>query len=218
MKLFPSSNSWRNARHRAGFTLVEAMVAMAVYIVLFIGVMVAIQVFGLREYSLSSTKLSAMGGAMKVLDQVRDDIRASKTVDVGNCTTVSDPSTFVLTGPTNKNYGAALKLVLTTNATPYTIYFLDTSGATNYLKMATTTNGTTFSTPVSLAGYITNTIVFDAEDSQGNVLTNDSNNRIIRMELDFYQWEYPVGIIGGVGINSYDFYRLTTKISRRLID
>jgi hypothetical protein len=194
------------------------VMSVGIFLILFIGVMVAIQIFGLRQYSLGATKLSAMGGAMKVLNQLRDDIRSSKSVDVGNCTTVSDPSTFTLTGPTNKNYGAALKICSTTNSIPFTIYYLDTSGATNYLRMATTTDGTTFPSNTVLSAYITNTVVFDAEDSYGNVLTNDSNNRIIRLELDFYQWEYPVGMIGGVGVNSYDFYKLTTRISRRLID
>jgi hypothetical protein len=39
------------------------------------------------------------------------------------------------------------------------------------------------------------------------------------MELDFYQWEYPIGYIGGVnGLNAYDYYKLTTKVTRRQID
>jgi hypothetical protein len=84
--------------------------------------------------------------------------------------------------------------------------------------MATTADGVNFST-VTLASYITNQIIFDAEDCFGNILTNNYNNRIIRMELDFYQWEYPIGYIGGAnGLNAYDFYRLRTKITRRLID
>jgi hypothetical protein len=66
-------------------------------------------------------------------------------------------------------------------------------------------------------------MVFDQEDYMGNVQTNDSNvqnpnNRIIRMELDFYQWEYPLGYIGGTAANAYDFYKLTTKVTRRQID
>jgi type II secretory pathway pseudopilin PulG len=203
---------------RGGFTLVETMVSMWVFLIIFIGVMIGLQIYGLRVYTLGATKLSATECALKVLNHIRDDIRQAKTVNVGNLTTVSDPSTFVLTGNSNKNTGAALQIFPSTNATTWTVYYLDSSVATNYLKMATTTNGTSFSTPYVLATYITNLVVFDAEDFQGNILTNDSNNRIIRMELDFYQWEYPVGYVGGVGINAYDFYKLTTKISRRLID
>jgi hypothetical protein len=93
---------------------------------------------------------------------------------------------------------------------------------------STDTTGTNFTTPVILASYITNAIIFDQEDFMGNIQTNDSNNqnpnnRLIRMELDFYQWEYPVGYIAtsstnGYEVNAYDFYKLTTKVTRRQID
>lgn len=218
MKLLAAIQSPAAAGRIRGFTLVEAVVATAIYTILFIGVMIAIQIFGLREYTLGGTKLSAMSGALKVLNQVRDAIRSSKQVDVGNLTTVSDPTTFTLTGPTNKNIGAALRVYPTTNSFPLTIFYLDTSGSTNNLKMATSADGSTFGSPLTLASYITNQFIFDAEDFQSNILTNDSNNRIIRMELDFYQWEYPVGFVGGVGANAYDYYKLTTRVSRRLID
>ena len=91
------------------------------------------------------------------------------------------------------------------------------SGATNYLRAYTKTSTTT--NIVTLAGYITNTIVFDAEDFQGNIVVNNpKNNQVYKMELDFYQWEYPIAFIGGIGLNAYDFYRLRTRICRRAID
>ncbi len=47
----------------------------------------------------------------------------------------------------------------------------------------------------TLVGYITNTIVFDAEDFQNNVVTNNpKNNQIYRMVLQFL----PVGIPCGL--------------------
>lgn len=202
----------------AGFTLVETMVSLWIFIIIFVGVMVGLQVFGLRTYTLGATKLSAAACGLKVLDHIRDDIRQAKVVNVGTLTTTSDPSTF--TNPaTGYNTGSALQIYPTTNATAWTIYYLDTSTpGTNYLKMASTTDGSTFSVPTTLASYITNQIVFDAEDYQGNILTNNTDNRVIRMELDFYQWEYPIGYVGGIGANAYDFYRLTTKITLRDLD
>jgi len=139
-------------------------------------------------------------------------------VNVGSVTTSSDPSSFTLTGPANKNVGNALQIFPSTNVNVWTVYYLDSSTATNYLKMSSTLDGTTFSAPVSLASYITNQIVFTAEDCFENILTNDAFNRVIRMELDFYQWEYPVGFVGSGGANAYDFYRLTTRITCRQID
>jgi len=212
-----------------GFTLVDTMVAMVIFTIIFIGVMIALQVFGLRVYTLGATKLSATAGALKVMNQIRDDIRAAKMIYVGNLSTSSDASTFYLTGGTSQNAGSALLVCPTTNtiassyAPPYTVYYLDTNTTpgTNTLKFSTTADGTNFTTPVILASYITNAIIFDQEDYAGNIQTNDSylnpNNRIIRMELDFYQWEYPVGYVSGSGANAYDNYRLTTRISRRLL-
>jgi Tfp pilus assembly protein PilV len=205
-------------RHCAGFTLMETMISTWIFCIIFTGILIAIQIFGLRVYTLGATKLSATSSALKVLGQIRDDIREAKTVNVGNLATVATPATFTLTGNSNKNTGNALQVFPGTNANVFTVYYLDNSGATNYLKMASTVDGTAFNTPVTLASYVTNLVVFDAEDCRGNILTNDANNRIIRMELDFYQWEYPIGVIGGVGLNAYDFYRLTTKITRRQID
>jgi type II secretory pathway pseudopilin PulG len=215
MKLTPTPAKRLNGRR--AFTLVEAVIAFAIFVTLLVGTMVGVQVFGLRLYTLGGTKLSAMQSGLKVLNNIRDAIRSSNIVDVGNLTTTSDPTTFTTTG-TNANVGNALRIYSTTNTFPLTIYYLDTTGPTNYLRMATSSDGSTFGSGVILAGYITNLSVFDAEDYQGNILTNDSNNRIIRMELDFYQWEYPVGFVGGVGVNAYDYYKLTTKISRRLLD
>jgi type II secretory pathway pseudopilin PulG len=219
MKLL-SNISARSQRSRiTGFTLVEMMVSVWVFLFIFIGIMVALQIFGLRVYTLGATKLSATAGAVKVLNHIRDDIREAKTTYVGNVTG-GDPSTFT-NPPTGYNQGNALQIYsMTDQVPPYTVYFLDTSTATNYLKMATTTDGATFNI-TSLASYITNTIIFDSEDFQGNIQMNNglANNRVIRMELDFYQWEYPIGYIGGVnGLNAYDYYKLTTKVTRRQID
>jgi type II secretory pathway pseudopilin PulG len=219
MKLLLNIPARSKQNHITGFTLVETMVSVWIFLIIFVGVMVMLQVFGLRVYTLGATKLSATAGAVKVLNHIRDDIREAKTTYVGNVTG-GDPSTFT-NPPTGLNQGNALQIYpITDQVPPYTVYFLDTSTATNYLKMATTTDGITFST-VSLASYITNQIVFDSENFQGTVQTTAglANNRVIRMELDFYQWEYPIGYVGGVnGLNAYDYYKLTTKVTRRQID
>ena len=46
----------RNFRH--GFTMVEIMIAMAIF-VLMVGAMVSLQIFGLRVYTLAATKITA---------------------------------------------------------------------------------------------------------------------------------------------------------------
>jgi type II secretory pathway pseudopilin PulG len=228
MKLLPPFKIHSPSDRLLGFTLVEMVLALAIYAGILILALVGVQIFAMREFQLGGTKMAAMQNGLQVLNHIRDDIRSSKLQDVGNCSTVSDPSTYQPNGTNLTAMGSALRIFPTTNTFPITIYYLDSSSAvgpngspTNggfFLNVAYSTNGTTFSAPQTLASYVTNLTVFDEEDCWGNVLTNNANNRTVRMELDFYQWEYPIGYIGGVGANAYDFYKLTTKISRRLID
>jgi hypothetical protein len=60
-----------------------------------------------------------------------------------------------------------------------------------------------------VANFVTNLIPFRAENYLGQVLTNNQNNRVIRMNLEFYQWEFP---------EEYDYYGLQTKVTRRAIE
>jgi hypothetical protein len=69
-----------------------------------------------------------------------------------------------------------------------------------------------------LVNYLTNYYVFQAEDYLGNFLTNMvayQNNGVIHITLQFDQWEYPVGFVGGNAVNAYDYYQLSTRVTRR---
>jgi hypothetical protein len=66
--------------------------------------------------------------------------------------------------------------------------------------------------------YITNTIIFDAENFQGYIATNYTaldNREGIHVTLQFSQWEYPIAYIGGTTFNAFDFYQLRTRVFRR---
>src|SRR5271154_5856034 len=95
MKLFPNIQARSRRQNFSAFTLVEVMMSVGIYLFIFIGVMVAIQLFGLRVYTLAATKLSATAGARKALNQIRDDIREAKTLQVGNLQTAGSPTTFI---------------------------------------------------------------------------------------------------------------------------
>ena len=70
----------------------------------------------------------------------------------------------------------------------------------------------------SVAGLcVTNEFVFQAEDFQGNVLTNNQENRVIRMVLEFYQWEFRSST-NTPKKGLYDYYRLQTKLTQRALD
>ena len=217
MKLFPNNQISPRTKNISAFTLVEMMMSVWIYLFIFIGVMVAIQIFALRVYTLAATKLSATTGGRETLNQIRDTIREAKTLQVGNCTTAGATS-FSAVSANNAAQGNALEIFPTTNSLPYTIFYLDTSTPTNYLdEYIVTSTGTNLT---QLASYITNTIVFDAEDFRGNVVTNNpKNNQVYGMTLQFYQWEYPIAFVGtNNGLNEYDYYQLRTKVSRRALD
>src|SRR5580692_3800810 len=219
MKLFPNIQSRSRRTGISAFTLVEMMISTGIYLVIFIGTMVAIQVFALRIYTIAATKLTATADARKALNQIRDDIRQAKTLQVGNLTNAGIATSFGAVGANSVAQGGALQIFQTTNSVPYTIYYLDTSGPANYLR-SYMVSASSVVTSNTLVGYITNTIVFDAEDFQNNIVTNSlKNNQLYRMTLQFSQWEYPIAFVGtNQGLNEYNYYQLRTKVCRRAID
>jgi hypothetical protein len=219
MKLFPNIKSHSRRTGISAFTLVEMMISAGIYLIIFIGTMVAIQIFALRIYTIAATKLTATADARKALNQIRDDIRQAKTLQVGNLTNAGIATSFGAVGANSVAQGGALQIFQTTNSVPYTIYYLDTSGPTNYLR-SYMVSASSVVTSNTLVGYITNTIVFDAEDFQNNIVTNSlKNNQLYRMTLQFSQWEYPIAFVGtNQGLNEYNYYQLRTKVCRRAID
>jgi len=194
------ARSWELA-----FTFTEILVTMALCALVMVGV-VYTHVFGLKMATLTNSKLSATHEARAALNRVRDDIRAGKLLYVGN----GDAFTFTRVPPDSPQVGNALQIFPTVDTNNCVFYYLD--GADQSLKRKASGNSET----EQIARYITNQMVFRAEDYLGNILTNDQNNRVIRMMLEFFQWEFPVSRVGEG--NYYDSYRLQTKITRRAIE
>lgn len=219
MKIFTHQQAAE--RRRSGFTIMEMMVSAGIYLAVFIGVIVAIQVFALRVYTLAATKLTATEGSRKALNQIRDDIREGKGLLVGRC---DNGGNFTATYGTNGAVGNALKIFGTTNFSgpPFSIYFLQTNTvggvSSNTLMWLSMTSAT--SNLYKLTTYITNLDVFAAEDCYGNVISNyPMNNQVFTVKLQFYQWEYPIAVISSNGgLNAYDYYQLRTKVCRRALD
>lgn len=221
MKLFPAIQTKSKRARLSGFTLAEIMICSAIFVML-VTAIVETQIFGLQVYTLAATKLTATAGGRKALNMIRDQVREAKIVDVGIYT--NSAATFYFIGPGTNQIGNALIIFPTTNTAYGTIFFKDqtignlcsvyiTNGSysTNGLVFTGTTSGLATNVP-----FITNYFVFDTENYQGTVLTNKSNNRIIHMTLQFYQWEYPVAGAGNGAM--YDYYELHTRVTRRAID
>jgi type II secretory pathway pseudopilin PulG len=191
-------------RGRVAFTLAEMMVAMAIFSLVVISVVYS-HLFGLKMFNVTSTKLIASHGARAALNHVRDEIRSGKILYVGN----GSSSTFTLVATNTPRQGNALQIYPTSDTNNFVRYFRDP--ADQKLKRKTSAS----SMVEVVASYITNQVVFYAEDFQGNPMTNDINTRIIKMGLDFCQWELPSTQVSG---GYFDYYRLQTRITRRVIE
>ena len=216
MKLFKNIQNRERRIKIRGFTVVELVTVAGVFLGVFVGVMVAVQIFGLRVYTLAATKLVATAGGRETLNQIREQIREAKTVYVGNCTNAVY-SSFQLVSTNLAQTGNALIVYPSTNANWYTIYYLDTSTPTNNLVQFNVSNNVTTYTNI-LAQYITNQIVFDARDWQNNIVSNYQvldNRLLIEVTMQFSQWEYPIAYVGTNGLNAYDYYQLRTRVLRR---
>lgn len=199
MKL-QSSISLRHRESRSGnaaFTLPEIMIAMTIFLLVVMGVLTT-HIFGLKMATVNQSKLMATQDAREALNRVRDDIRSGKIVYVGNGT----ESSFSRISANSPQQGNAILIHQTLNTNRFVQYFLDTSDET--LKRRSSAGQV-----VVVANFVTNLVPFRAENYLGQVLTNDQNNRVIRMNLEFYQWEFP---------EEYDYYGLQTKVTRRAIE
>ncbi len=204
----------------AGFTLVEMWVAMALFSLLTLAI-VATQFFAARVYTLAATKLTATAAGRETVNFIRDQVREAKLVNVGTYTN----SKFLIVGDNTNQIGSAVYLCPTSDETYGTIFYKDQ--ANNNLVRVFMTNGTISTNGLMIDGtgyvygfktnasYITNYTIFQAEDYQGNVLTNNDNNRIIHLTLMFSQWEYPIAGVGNGAM--YDYYQLNTRATRRAI-
>ena len=214
MKLFKHIQNRSRRGNICGFTLAEMVITVGVFLFIFTGVWIAVQVFGLRIYTMAATKLVATAGGRQALNLIRDQIREGKLVYVGNCSAATSSSFQQLTNVQLR--GNALIVYPTTNSYAYSVFYLDTSTTTNRLiQFNVVSNVTTYTR--TLASYITNQIVFDARDWQNNVIMDEQsldNRALIEVTLQFSQWEYPIATIGG-GVNAYDYYQLRTRVFRR---
>ncbi|HEV2330098.1 MAG TPA: hypothetical protein VGY56_15050 [Verrucomicrobiae bacterium] len=194
----------------AGFTLVEAILVAGIFALLATW-MVSSQIYGMRVYTIAATKLVATAQARDVITSLRTQIQEANTIYVGNCS--SDWTSYV--DITNGNQqGNAVQIYPGTNTTDYLICYLDTRTSTNRLMLYNSALGTTN----DLCDYVTNQLVFDAEDGYGNLLTNNLNNRVIGITMQLSEWEYPIARIGGTNYNHYNYYQLRTRATRRAIN
>jgi prepilin-type N-terminal cleavage/methylation domain-containing protein len=233
MKIFAGNFISLTRKFVRAFTLVEMMAAIAVFSLVVL-VTVAMQVYAARVYTLAATKLTATQEARTAMNDVRDHVRSARLVYVGNYvySTGNPPADFNPITNGGLQIGNALMIYPTTTTNSFTLVYLQpgyrtnnftafaANGAplgTNSLLMVCYTNGG-LQVSNDVADFITNQIVFDAENFQGTILSSNQNNYLIHMTLNFAQWEYPIAYIGSNSFNAYDYYQLNTLMTRRDTD
>lgn len=202
MKTCPAHGVSGARRIGAAFTLPEYLVTMTIFVLLIVSAMTA-YIYGLRMYEYTKPKLSASDQARQVLSLLTHEVRSANLVRIGD----GGLSSFTEIAPNTLQLGSAIQLYPTTNRTDFVRYYWSTTDKT----LRRTTNGTSFT--YVMAQSISNQMVFSSEDYQGNILTNNENNRVIGLTLQFYQIQYPIMTVGPG--NYYDFYQVRAKITRR---
>lgn len=194
----------RTPRPARAFTLVELMVTMALFTVVIGGVIYS-HITGLKMYELTKAKLGANDQTRTALGLLIGEVRSANALEIGNVS----GSTFTPVPDGQAQQGAALQVYPTTDTNVYILYYLDASDA----KLKRILSGSSATDIV--AENITNTVVFRSEDYAGTVLTENQNNRVIGVTLQFYQIQYPIVAIGDG--QHYEFYQLNTRITRRAL-
>lgn len=205
MRVRFSKMSGAGRREERAFTFTELMVTMSLMLMVLSGVLLA-HLFGVRLFGITKAKLGANQEARRAISLLIDEIRTGKLVKIGS----GNLSSFTEVSPEASQVGSALQIYPTTSTNSFIRYFWDSSSK----QLKRTTNGSTAIEIV--ANSITNEMVFRAEDFRGNILTNNENNRVIALDLQFYQIQYPIVIIGPG--QYYDYYQLRTKITRRALE
>jgi prepilin-type N-terminal cleavage/methylation domain-containing protein len=194
------------ARSVSAFTLTEMMVTMAIFGMAVAGLL-SLHIFGLKLNRMVDVKLQATEDSRRALGKLVTDIHSAGIVKVGT----GSASSFTEAGFNTAQRGNALQIYpIKTNSTKYVRYYLDTSG--NQLMRLDSSSAT----PTFVSGWVTNTQIFTSEDFSGNVLSNNLNNRVIGIDLEFYKLDNPM-IHFGHG-SYYDYYRLQTRVTRRALE
>ncbi len=196
---FPGPGRGRWPTAEAGFTLPEVLIATTIFLLVILGV-IAANLFGLKMFQITQTKLNVVTWSRETSDKITAEVHACNSVWVCNVATNGDFQTL-LDGETQQGNG--LQIYPTTNTTNYILYFVNPLDQT--FRRTTGQPGTA----EILADSVTNALVFSAEDFSGDVLTNNENNRVIHLTLEFYQ---PARYLLGA-----DYYKLETSMTRRAL-
>jgi hypothetical protein len=167
----------------------------------------SLHIFGLKLNRMVDVKLQATEDSRRALGKLVTDIHSAGLVKVGT----GNSTTFTEAAFGTAQQGNALQIYpVKTNNTKYVRYYLDSSN-----KQLMRLDSASL-TPQFVSGWVTNTQIFTSEDFSGNVLSNNLNNRVIGIEMEFYKLDNPM--IQFRHGSYYDYYRLQTRVTRRALE
>ena len=193
---------WRN-RWYAGpvcsaFTLTELLITTALLVLVFAAVFTC-QYYGMQMHNFVRPKLDNAAFARDTLARMVEEVRCAQSIEVGQ----GNWTTFTPAGPTNAQSGNALRMSLAGNTNRFIYYFRD-SGTETLRKMALGSSNS-----VTVAGSVTNAVVFRLENFKGVLQTNYQNQTVVDVFLQMRQPSFRN--------YSNDSYQVRTKITRRAI-
>ncbi len=193
-------------RGECGMTLAELMVSLGLFVVAIVGFLF-VHISGLGMNEMVRAKLGASDEARRALSQLVADIRSAGVIRVGSGNL--DDFTPIPAG--QRQEGNAIQVYPVKGDTSHFIrYFWDAEDG----RLKRTQDGS--SATLVLGHSITNDLIFRSESLDGTVLTNNVNNRVIGLTMQFYQLINPTIMIGQGG--AFDYYQLHTKITRRALE
>jgi type II secretory pathway pseudopilin PulG len=185
------------------FTIPELLIAMSIFL-LVVGAIVAANFFGFRMIGVTQPKLGANAATRQAVSLMISEISSAKILRIGD----GDQSSFTPVGFGAARQGNAMQLYPSTDSNVFVRYY---KGSANQLGRLFSTNGVTTTNTVVSA--VTNSVLFTGEDITGVILTNDYNNMVIGVRLQFYELN---GSKTPVGSNSYfKAYDVQTRVTRR---
>ena len=193
--------SVRSRARQAAFTLSEVMVATGILLIVF-GGNVASHLFGMKIMEKTNARAGASTEARENIRTLMAEVCSAKNIAVGT----GSVSAFSEFGMNVQQKGSALQIYPTTNTNFFVRYYLNSSAKT----LNRMTNGGTGGV---VASGIKNTDLFAAEDVLGNVVSNNQNNCVIGLNLQFQYLQYTNMPVGSNSF--YTSYQVRTKLARR---
>jgi len=195
-------------RLASAFTLPEMMVSLAIFSLLGAG-LISTQIMGLRMDQLARSKIGASADARSAISRMVKEIRSAGLVRIGT----GDLTQFKEMGVNQRQEGNAIQVYPDKSVlTKFVRYYYDPTDQ----KLRRTEDGLTSVLVVADSVKNQSAPLFTCEDFSGSVLTNNYNNRVIGVHMEFFQLQNPTVPIGPNSI--YDFYQFRTKITRRALE